>query len=81
MLIHVLCSLAAYRQLFRTFRLPLLERALLLGLIPVGLFAELIHPLLFAQRLPFLPLMLTSVYCAAAVLYGTGFLYHTFLYQ
>jgi alpha-1,3-glucosyltransferase len=53
--------------------LPLLnglESVYLLGLFPLFVFENVIHPLLgLNTRLPFLPLMLTSVYCAVGVLY------------
>jgi alpha-1,3-glucosyltransferase len=53
--------------------LPLLsglESAYLLGLIPLFVFENVAHPLLgLEKRLPFLPLMLTSVYCGVGVLY------------
>ncbi|KAF4523091.1 hypothetical protein B566_EDAN003103 [Ephemera danica] len=54
-------------------RLPLLsciETLYILGLIPLFLYENVIHNLLwFSQNLPFLPLMLTSVYCAAGIFY------------
>lgn len=53
--------------------LPLLsglESVYILGLVPLFVFENVILPLLgLNTRLPFLPLMLTSVYCAVGVLY------------
>lgn len=42
------------------------ESAYLAGLIPLQIFVSVVHPVLLAPKLPFLPLMATSVYC------GTG---------
>lgn len=41
--------------------------AYVLGLLAVELYCSALHPLLLGQRLPFLPLLLTSVYCALGV--------------
>ncbi|XP_069679184.1 dolichyl pyrophosphate Glc1Man9GlcNAc2 alpha-1,3-glucosyltransferase isoform X2 [Periplaneta americana] len=53
--------------------LPLLntfESIYLLGLIPLFLYESVIHPYLgLNTRLPFLPLMLTSVYCSLGISY------------
>ncbi|PSN43179.1 putative dolichyl pyrophosphate Glc1Man9GlcNAc2 alpha-1 [Blattella germanica] len=53
--------------------LPLLnvvESLYLVGLVPLFMFENVVHPWLgLDKRLPFLPLMLTSVYCAIGVMY------------
>lgn len=46
------------------------ERAFLLGLLPLELYCTWGHPVLLGGRLPFLPLLLTSVYCAAGMLHA-----------
>ena len=51
------------------------ESAYLLGLAPLDLFCTVVHPRLLAPRLPFLPLMATSVYTALGVLYATALAY------
>jgi alpha-1,3-glucosyltransferase len=47
----------------------------LVGFVPLELYCSFAHAHLLRQRLPFLPLMLTSVYCAAAIvaLWGAMF--------
>jgi len=55
------------------FRLS--EKLYLVGLAPLYVFTNLLHPRLFRTgdgsiRLPFLPLMLTSVYCALGLVYA-----------
>ncbi|KAJ8506315.1 hypothetical protein OPV22_007201 [Ensete ventricosum] len=42
----------------------------LLGLLGVELWGQLLHPHIFGSGLPFLPLMLISIYCAAGMMYS-----------
>ena len=42
------------------------------GFIPLEAFVSFGHPILLAPRLPFLPLLLTSVYCSVGVHYSAG---------
>ena len=51
------------------------EALYLAGFVPLEAFCSAIHPLLLAPRMPFLPLMATSVYCALGVLYVSGLSY------
>ena len=44
-----------------------LETAYLAGLVPLQLFVSIVHPAMFAPKLPFLPLMATSVYCGVGL--------------
>lgn len=57
----------------RYLRLPLLRRRetlYLYGLLFLCIYENMIHPACgFNKTLPFLPLMLTSVYCALGVIY------------
>lgn len=62
-----------YRIPWTLSQLPLcstIETLYLLCIIPLETYNSLVHPLLgLDKRLPFLPLMLTSVYCAVGVMY------------
>ncbi|KAJ4799872.1 hypothetical protein LUZ62_051118 [Rhynchospora pubera] len=42
----------------------------LVGLASVELYGQFVHPYLFEKKLPFLPLMLVSFYCAIGMLYS-----------
>ncbi|MCD9641157.1 hypothetical protein HAX54_027103 [Datura stramonium] len=42
----------------------------LLGLLAVEIYGQFVHPILFAERLPFLPLMMISIYCAFGMMYS-----------
>ena len=41
------------------------------GLVLLQVFVSVVHPLLLGDRLPFLPLMATSVYCALGVTWAS----------
>ncbi|XP_004365537.1 dolichyl glycosyltransferase [Capsaspora owczarzaki ATCC 30864] len=78
---YVLLVYCALRVLFRglaldrssgsraPFRLNRLEKAYLFGFAAVELYTEVLHPIFLPNWLPFLPLLLTSVYCSAGVHY------------
>ncbi|KAG0587534.1 hypothetical protein KC19_2G171900 [Ceratodon purpureus] len=53
----------------KTFVIGLLERFYLGGLVVVEIYGLCVHPFWFGSSLPFLPLMLTSVYCAVGMVY------------
>lgn len=69
-LAFVLLQLVAFRSLFN-IRLSFLERLYCLGFVPLFLYTEVVHHQIpwMVDRLPFLPLLLTSVYCALGVSY------------
>lgn len=59
-----------------------LESVYLLGLVPLAITCEVIFPLSpWQQKLPFLPLLLTSVYCSVGICYSFLLLYITLLRQ
>ncbi|XP_015066006.1 probable dolichyl pyrophosphate Glc1Man9GlcNAc2 alpha-1,3-glucosyltransferase [Solanum pennellii] len=42
----------------------------LLGLVAVEIYGQFVHPIIFAERLPFMPLMMISIYCAFGMMYS-----------
>lgn len=74
-----------YPLAFCKYSLPLLasiESLYLLGLIAVFLYEHVIHNFLgFDEILPFLPLMLTSLYCSVGVVYCWLRYYVYFMYN
>ncbi|KAF9113081.1 glycosyl transferase [Mortierella sp. AM989] len=62
-------SLSSAKSMFRYY--TALERLYVFGCVPVQLYVNLIHEMVFGQeKLAFLPLMITSVYAAVGVVYG-----------
>ncbi|KAM8976757.1 dolichyl pyrophosphate Glc1Man9GlcNAc2 alpha-1,3-glucosyltransferase [Pelodytes ibericus] len=73
MLIFTVFSGTFLKALFRKEGplLSWLETLYLYGLVPLEVFCEVVYPLSpWEQRLPFIPLLLTSVYCAVGVGYA-----------
>lgn len=52
------------------FSLNWIEKSYLLGLLLVEVWGQFLHPALLGNRLPFLPLMMISIYCAFGVMYS-----------
>lgn len=79
LLIHALYAFLNLSHLFAldkpaaSWTLPLLNRIeslYLVGLLPLFLFEQVVHPALgWSDRFPFLPLLFTSAYCACGVSY------------
>jgi alpha-1,3-glucosyltransferase len=69
-LAYHLALLTALRERLGTPTVGLVpwESAYLFGFVGLELFCSFAHPMLLAPRLPFLPLMATSVYCAVGVI-------------
>lgn len=47
-----------------------LEKVYLIGFVGVEVWGQFLHPLILGDRLPFLPLMLISFYCALGMMYS-----------
>ncbi|XP_078246328.1 dolichyl pyrophosphate Glc1Man9GlcNAc2 alpha-1,3-glucosyltransferase isoform X2 [Pogona vitticeps] len=73
MLLFTVYSFSSLKAVFRK-QGPLLnwlETIYLTGLIPLEIFCEIIFPFTaWMPKFPFLPLMLTSVYCALGIMYA-----------
>ncbi|XP_030055945.1 dolichyl pyrophosphate Glc1Man9GlcNAc2 alpha-1,3-glucosyltransferase [Microcaecilia unicolor] len=82
MLLFTLYSFSSLKTLFRKEG-PLLnwpETLYLTGLVPLEVICEAVYPLTaWNERLPFIPLLLTSVYCAFGISYAWLRLYVTVL--
>ncbi|XP_056253423.1 probable dolichyl pyrophosphate Glc1Man9GlcNAc2 alpha-1,3-glucosyltransferase isoform X2 [Seriola aureovittata] len=82
MLLFTIYSVTALRKLHRGqgSLLHPLEVVYLLGLVAVAIACEIVFPLLpWQQKLPFLPLLATSVYCSVGVCYSFLRLYISLL--
>ncbi|KAM8741757.1 dolichyl pyrophosphate Glc1Man9GlcNAc2 alpha-1,3-glucosyltransferase [Acanthopagrus schlegelii] len=80
MLMFVIYSFAALRKLHSGPLLHPLESIYLLGLVVVATACEIAFPLSpWQQKLPFLPLLVTSVYCSLGVTYSFLRLYVSLL--
>ena len=45
-------------------------KSYLVGLVIVEVWGQFLHPLILGDKLPFVPLMLISIYCSLGVLYS-----------
>ncbi|XP_024017012.1 probable dolichyl pyrophosphate Glc1Man9GlcNAc2 alpha-1,3-glucosyltransferase isoform X2 [Morus notabilis] len=61
-------SSAAARK--EEFTVNWVEKSYLTGIIVVEIGGQFLHPLFFGDKLPFVPLMLTSIYCAIGIMYS-----------
>lgn len=61
---------AKSKSLKRGFAIGWVGRSYLLGLLAVEAWGAVLHPILFGDKLPFLPLMMISIYCAFGMMYS-----------
>eukprot|EP00878_Enallax_costatus_P020696 GHUV01021886.1.p1 GENE.GHUV01021886.1~~GHUV01021886.1.p1 ORF type:complete len:296 (+),score=81.26 GHUV01021886.1:123-890(+) len=61
--------------------LPVPYRVYLVGLVGLELYCTLGHKALLGDRLPFVPLLLTSIYCALAFTWSWGWMARWFVQQ
>ncbi|CAL5401371.1 unnamed protein product [Camellia sinensis] len=47
-----------------------IEKSYLLGLLVVEIWGQFLHPIVLGNRLPFVPLMMISIYCALGMMYS-----------
>lgn len=53
-----------------SFRIGWFGKSYLMGLLAVEIWGQLLHPLIFGHRFPFLPLMMISAYCGLGMVYS-----------
>lgn len=54
----------------RAFHIGWLGKSYLVGLAIVEIWGQFLHPIILGERLPFLPLMMVSIYCALGMVYS-----------
>lgn len=54
----------------RLFRISPMAKVYLLGLLMVELYGQFLHPYLLGSKLPFVPLLMISTYCAVGITYS-----------
>eukprot|EP01018_Ginkgo_biloba_P013764 Gb_35161 [translate_table: standard] len=64
----------------RTTLIEKVGQVYLWGLIIIEIWGSFLHPYFFNDKLPFLPLMLGSVYCALGMVYSWGFQLYCILF-
>ncbi|KAJ7996239.1 hypothetical protein DPEC_G00235040 [Dallia pectoralis] len=80
LLLFTLYSITSLNNLYRGFMLNTPEVIYLLGLIALEITCEVVYPLLpWKRTLPFVPLMMKSVYCSLGVSYSFIRLYLSIL--
>lgn len=52
------------------FSIGWIEKSYLVGIVIVELWGQFFHHLILGDKLPFIPLMLISIYCAIGVIYS-----------
>lgn len=80
-LMHFIYSLAeilCFQELFNSSLLKIHEWIYVIILPFITIYETVIHKIIFGQQLPFLPLALTSIYCAIGVIYSWVLYYYVF---
>lgn len=54
----------------RGFHIGWFGKSYLFGLLVIEIWGQFLHPIVFGDRFPFLPLMMISIYCALGMMYS-----------
>lgn len=52
------------------FHIEWFGKSYLFGLLVVEIWGQFLHPIVFGDRFPFVPLMMISIYCALGMMYS-----------
>ena len=78
---YLITVIMLFRAPYGTALLRLHER-LYIGFLPfITIYESIIHKIVFKDALPFLPLALTSIYCAVGITYSYFLYYHYYLFR
>ncbi|XP_043786213.1 probable dolichyl pyrophosphate Glc1Man9GlcNAc2 alpha-1,3-glucosyltransferase [Apis laboriosa] len=79
LLVYVIAIFLAFCQKFNLDLLYSYEYIYVFTLPILTVYETIIHKIIFGEALPFLPLALTSIYCAIGIIYSWIFYYYMFL--
>ncbi|XP_071874031.1 ALG6/ALG8 family glucosyltransferase xit isoform X1 [Bombus fervidus] len=79
LLVFMTAGFLAFSQKFNVNFLYFYEYIYVINLPVLTVYETIIHKLIFGEKLPFLPLALTSLYCAIGVTYSWVVYYYMFL--
>ena len=79
--IYLTGSILLFFSKSQLFKLHLLEKLYIGLLLFVTFYETILHKLIFQDKLPFLPLAITSIYCALGVLYSYVKYYYYYIFN
>lgn len=77
--IHITASFLTFSRKFDAGLLYSYEYLYVINLPVLTVYETIVHKLIFHEKLPFLPLALTSIYCAVGIIYSWVVYYYMFL--
>ena len=77
--VHITASFLTFFRKFDAGLLYSYEYLYIINLPVLTVYETIVHKLIFHDKLPFLPLALTSIYCAVGITYSWVVYYYMFL--
>jgi alpha-1,3-glucosyltransferase len=78
---YLIKSMILFKKQFSCFSLYFYEQ-FYIGFLPVIIIYEtVLHKIIFSDKLPFLPLALTSIYCTLGITYSYTIYYYEYLFR